>query len=130
MPAPYSYDLRLKAIEAVKRGQRKTDVCRLLQISRNTLDLWLKKDKETGDIRPKKVEQKGATPKIKDEEKFREFLRENQDKTQEKIAELWGDNLTQQNVSYACRKLGITRKKKLMAIKKEMKKNERNSSIN
>ena len=36
MPAPYSYDLRKKAIEAVKRGQRKTDICRLLQISRNT----------------------------------------------------------------------------------------------
>jgi transposase-like protein len=51
MPAPYSYDLRLKAIEAVKRGQRKIDVCRFLRISRNTLDLWLKKAKETGDIR-------------------------------------------------------------------------------
>ena len=45
MPAPYSYDLRSKAIEAVKRGQRKTDVCRFLQISRNTLDLWLKREK-------------------------------------------------------------------------------------
>ncbi len=27
------------------------------------------------------------------------------------MAELWGDNLTQQNVSYAGQKLGITRKK-------------------
>ena len=32
-------------------------------------------------------------------------------KTQIQIAELWGDNLTQQNVSKACQKLGITRKK-------------------
>ena len=45
MPAPYSYDLRKKAIEAIKRGQRKTDVCRLLKISRNTLDLWLKRER-------------------------------------------------------------------------------------
>lgn len=118
MPAPYSYDLRSKATEAVKRGQRKTDVCRLLQISRNTLDLWLKKDKETGDIRPKKPWQKGAASKIKDEEKFREFIRENSDKTQQQIAELWGDNLTQQNVSYACHKLDITRKKNLWLSRK------------
>ena len=48
MAVPYSYDLRKKAIEAVKRGQRKTDVCRFLKLSRNTLDLWLKREKETG----------------------------------------------------------------------------------
>jgi len=112
MPAPYSYDLRKKAIEAVKRGQRKTDVCRLLKISRNTLDLWLKRSEQTGDIRPSIPQKKGAIPKIKDEERFREFVKENQDKTQGQMAKLWGDNVTQQNISYAYRKLGITRKKK------------------
>lgn len=84
MPAPYSYDLRKKAIEAVKRGQRKTDVCSLLKISRNTLDLWLKRSEQTGDIRLSIPQQKGAIPKIKDEERFREFVKENQDKTQGK----------------------------------------------
>ena len=38
MPAPYSYDLRQKVIEAVKRGERKTTVCKLFNISRNTLE--------------------------------------------------------------------------------------------
>ena len=38
MPAPYSDDLRRKAIAAVKRGDRKTEVSRMLNISRNTLD--------------------------------------------------------------------------------------------
>lgn len=127
MPAPYSYDLRKKAIKACSRGQRKTEVCRMLQISRNTLDLWLKREAATGDVRPSKPRRKGAMPKIKNEEKFREFVRENSDKTQEQIAELWGDNLTQQNVSYTCQKLGITRKKR-MAIKKEIKNNEQDSS--
>jgi transposase len=51
MPAPYSYDLRIKAIEAVKRGERKIDVCRMFYISRNTLDLWLKRKEETGDCK-------------------------------------------------------------------------------
>ena len=48
MPA-ISYDLRKKAIEAVKKGEKKVNVCRLLQISRNTLDLWIKREKNTGD---------------------------------------------------------------------------------
>ncbi|MDY6939079.1 MAG: helix-turn-helix domain-containing protein, partial [Cyanobacteriota bacterium] len=45
MPAPYSDDFRQKAIAAVKRGERKIEICRLLKISRNTLDLWLKREK-------------------------------------------------------------------------------------
>lgn len=130
MPAPYSYDLRKKAIESVKRGQRKTDVCRVIQISRNTLDLWLKREEETGDIRAIIPKKKGAKPKIQDEEKFRQFVLEHSEKTQKQIAKLWGNNLTQQNVSYACQKLGITRKKKLTVIKKEMKKNGPNFSVN
>lgn len=112
MAAPYSYDLRKKAIEAVKKGQRKTDVCRFLKLSRNTLDLWLKREKETGDYQSKTNSTKGKNPKIKDREKFREFVREHSDKTQKQIAQLWGEDITQQNISYACQKLGITRKKK------------------
>ncbi|MFQ3613609.1 MAG: helix-turn-helix domain-containing protein, partial [Cyanobacteriota bacterium] len=41
MPPPYSYDVRRKALEAVNQGQRKIDVSRMFNISRNTLDLWL-----------------------------------------------------------------------------------------
>jgi transposase len=48
MSAPYSYDLRVKAIQAVKRGEQKAQISRMLCISRNTLDLWLKREKETG----------------------------------------------------------------------------------
>jgi len=51
MPAPYSNDLRTKAITAVKRGERKTDVSRMLNISRNTLDLWLKREEQEGECR-------------------------------------------------------------------------------
>lgn len=96
----------------------------MLQISRNTLDVWLKREQETGDFQAI-ITKPGRPRKILNEEKFKEFVRENNDKTQEKMAELLGSNLTQQNISYACRKLGITRKK-LTAIKKEMKKKELN----
>lgn len=113
MPAPYSYDLRSKAIDAVKRGERKTNVCRLFKISRNTLDLWLKREAQTKDVRPLTGYQKGRERKIKDACAFQRLVEDNSSKTQQQIADLWGENLTQQNVSDAFKKLGITRKKNL-----------------
>ena len=64
---------------------------------------------------------------IEIEQTFRQFLAQNKDKTQKQIAELWGEGLTQQNVSYVLKKLGITRKKKLTVTLKEMKRSEKNS---
>ena len=113
MPAPYSYDLRSKAIAAVKRGEKKTQVSRFFKISRNTLNLWLIKERETGDYQANPPVGVGTKPKIQELEKFREFVKEHQDKTQQQMADLWGNNVTQQNISFACRKLGITRKKNL-----------------
>jgi transposase len=128
MPAPSSYDLRSKAIEAVKRGEKKIKVSRFFKISRNTLDLWLKKERETGDYQASQPLGVGTAPKIPELEKFRKFVEEHSDQTQKQMAELWGNHVTQQNVSYACRKLGITRKKKLMDTQNEMKKKDRNLS--
>ena len=113
MPASYSYDLRAKAINAVKEGARKTQVCRMFNISRNTLDLWLKREQETGDFRAITNYQQGKPLKIQNLEEFRQFVLQHKEKTQQQIAELWGDNLTQQNVSDALKKLGVTRKKNL-----------------
>ena len=118
MPAPYSYDLRVKAIAAVNRGQRKTNVCKMLGISRNTLDLWLKRKSQTGDFQTKKTIPRKTRLKIKDMKQFKTFVLEHQYKTQQQIAELWGDNLTQQNVSDAMKKLGVTRKKNLWVSRK------------
>jgi transposase len=46
MPAPYSNDLREKAIAAVRRGEKKIEVCRMLKISRNTF----KRSQKQGNI--------------------------------------------------------------------------------
>ena len=89
MPAPYSYDLRKKAIEAVKRGHKKINVCRLFKISRNTWDLWLKREKETGDYIAI-ADKQGRHSKIKDEEKFKVFVKENNGKTQTIMALVMG----------------------------------------
>jgi transposase len=122
MPAPYSEDLRRKVMAAVERGERKTDVSRIFNISRNTLDLWLSRQAETGSCSTKERVAKPKT-KISDWERFREFVRQNGKKTQIEMAKLWGEGVTQQNISDGMKKLGISRKKRAMDIEKEMNSN-------
>jgi len=113
MPAPYSDDLRQKAIEAVKRGERKKDVSQMLNISRNTLDLWLLRGAQTGSCQASRNYQQGCKHKITDWERFRAFVQQHGGKTQAQLAQLWGDNVTQQNISDALQKIGLSRKKNL-----------------
>jgi len=125
MPAPYSNDLRTKAITAVKRGEGKTAVSRMFNISRNTLDLWLKRKEETGSYQATTHFQKGCRHKITDWQRFREFAQKHGGKTQAQMAKLWGEDVTQQNISNALRKIGLSRKKRPMATENEINSNTR-----
>ena len=69
----YSLDLREKETAAIDRGEKKSHVSRTLKISRNTLDLWLKRRQETGSVAPKQPVQPGPEPKIKDLDAFKKF---------------------------------------------------------
>lgn len=130
MAAPYSEDMRRKAIAAVKRGERKTDVSQMFGISRNTLDLWLKRESKTGDCRAITNYQQGCRHKIRDWERFRAFIKQHGGKTQAQLAALWGEGVTQQNISTAMQKLGISRKKELMATKSAIKPSAKPSEYN
>ena len=125
MPAPYSYDLRAKAVSAYHRGEKKSAICRLMKISRNTLDLWLQREQETGDFKAIANFPSRKNRKIQDLARFEQFVKQHQDKTQQQMAELWGENLTQQNVSDGIKKLGITRKKNLWVSRKRRREKER-----
>lgn len=70
MPASYSYDLRTKVINAIDSGMRKIQASQIFQISRNTIDTWLKKREESGDYQAKIGYQQGYNQKIADLEKF------------------------------------------------------------
>lgn len=120
MPSLYSEDLRQKAIAAVKPGERKKNVSQMFNISRNTLDLWLKREKQTGNCGAITNYQQGCRHKITDWQRFREFVRQHGGKTQAQMAKLWGDNLTQPNISDAMQKLGVRRKKRLTGIENQM----------
>lgn len=50
MLAPYSDDFRQKAVDAVDRGERKSSIARMFNISHKTLDLCLKHRQSSGSI--------------------------------------------------------------------------------
>ena len=98
MPAPYSYDLRIKVIEAIDEGMRKTEASKIFKISRNTINLWLQRRKETGDYRGKEGYQQGYGSKITDLEKFKEFAQKHGSQTQEEMAEAWQEKSSDRTI--------------------------------
>lgn len=124
MPKPYSYDLRQKVIQAIQRdGYKKSEASQMFNISRNTIDLWLKRQELSGDLQPKPNNPLGSGHKITDWEKFRAFAQNHSDKTQEEMAELWECKISSRTISRALQKIGFTRKKKPMAIRNAVKPN-------
>jgi transposase len=127
MAKPYSYDFRQKVIEAIElNGLKKKEASELFNISRNTINLWFQRKAETGDIKALPNLGLSKNPKIKDWEKFQTFAKEHGELTQEEMSELWSDKISPRTISRALKKIGFTRKKKLTAIKKEMRTKEQN----
>lgn len=124
MAKAYSEDFRRKVIEAIElNGLKKQEASELFGISRNTINLWFKLKAETGDIRPRQRPTVKPMGKIADWDKFGDFVAEHGDKTQAQMATLWEGGVSQRTISRALRKIGYTRKKKLMATAKGMKQN-------
>jgi transposase len=127
MPKPYSYDLRKKVIDAIALdGIKKSEASQLFNISRNTIDLWFKRLSETGDFQALPNKPPGNNHKILDWSKFQKFACTNGDKTQKEMAQLWPEEISDRTISRALKKIGFTRKKKLMVIEKGMKLKEKN----
>ena len=127
MGKAYSYDLRTKVIEAIDRAMKKIDASRTFNLSRNTINLWLKKRELTGDYEEKKGYQRGYGHKIKNWEKFRKQAKKNGDRTQAEMAEAWDEKISQRTISRGLKKLGFTRKKRLTGMKNDLKKKDLNS---
>lgn len=51
----YSKDLRLKVLDAVDRGMPRKEVARIFRISLPSIKRWLKRRRETGDLKPSPV---------------------------------------------------------------------------
>ncbi len=125
MPKPYSYDLRQKVVQAIKLdGLKISEASQIFSISRDTIRLWLKRERETGDFQALPNKPLGNGHKITNWEKFREFVEVNGDKTQVEMASLWQGEISARTISRALKKIGFSRKKKLRVIVSEMKLND------
>ena len=122
MANAYSYDLRQKVIQAIELdGMKKSEAAQVFGISRNTIDLWLKRRIETGDYQAKPKQPPGNGHKITDWQKFRAFVAQYGNKTQAEMAELWSGQISARTISRALRHIGFTRKKRLMATLNAMR---------
>ena len=131
MARAYSYDLRQKVIKAIEcDGWKKSEVAFIFQISRNTIDLWLKRRQETGDYRPLSNRPHRTQAKITDWQAFAEFAEKHGEQTQAQMAKLWGEPISPRTISRGLKKIGFTRKKKITDMKKGMKREEMNSKLN
>ena len=121
MASPYSDDFREKAILAVERGEKKSQICKMLSISRNTLNLWILAKKERGTIKAKRNYKRGPAPKIQDLEEFRQFAQTHGGQTQQDMALEWKEEISHTTIGKALKQIGFTRKKNRLRVAMERK---------
>lgn len=109
MPAPYSLDLRHKVISAIDNGMGKTEASRVFQMSRNTIDLWLKRRARENTLAPKVRQLDRSRAKIQDLDEFRDFVDAHPDWSQEQMGRELG--VSASCVGRALKKIGYSRKK-------------------
>jgi transposase len=125
MAKAYSYDLRQKVINAIQLdGMKKSEAAQVFGISRNTINLWLQRQEATGDYQAKPTRPHQTHSKITDWTQFAEFAKQHGGKTQKQMAQLWGEPISDRTIARALEKLGLSRKKRRMAIANGMRTNE------
>lgn len=120
---PYSIDLRKRAVSAAHSGMKKTEVCELFNICKETLYSWLRLEKTQGHLEPQTGFQKGHSHGIKDLEAFKSFVNLHPDYTQEEMGQHYG--VGKSTVGRCLKKIGYSRKKRAKPIQNAVKKNEK-----
>ncbi len=126
----YSKDLRVKVVDALEQGIPRKELVRIFGVSLPTIERYLRKRRQTGDLTPKPSP--GRTPTIgatiEQRRALWEQLESNTDATLERHCELWereqGVRVSVSTMSRAIRKLGWSYKKRVWEPPKETKKRE------
>jgi transposase len=126
----YSLDLRLKVLDAVDRGIPRREVVRTFGVSMPTIERYLRRRRQNGDLAPKPSP--GRIPSICSTVEERRMLwgqlEGNGEATLERHCELWekrrGTRVSVSTMSRAVRKLGWTFKKSRWEPPSETKRRE------
>ena len=125
MARPYSQDLRKKVLKYLEQNKDKQTASNIFQVGIATVYRWVSLKKKKGHVKP--LRRKYAYKKINDELLIK-YIQEHPDHFLSEIGNHF--SLTPQTIFYALKRLKITRKKRLLSIRKEMKKKEKYSCKN
>ena len=130
----YSLDLRLRVVDAIDGEMSKMKAHRTFQVSRSTIDDWLKLREETGSVLDKPRVRRGKAPAISDGVAFEAFARRHHGVTLRQIALAWeeetGQKLSMNTFSVMLRRIGWTRKKSDSSTENDVNPNEPSSNSN
>jgi transposase len=130
----YSEDLRLRVVDAIDNGMSKMKAHQTFQVSRSTIDDWLKLRAETGSVLDKPRVRRGKAPAISDWVAFEAFAKRHTGATLRHMALAWeeetGQKLSQNTFSVMLRRIGWTRKKSDSSTENDVKPSEPSSSNN
>ena len=120
MARAYSNDLRERVIKSYEAGLSKKEIIDIFIIGSDTLNRWIRKYKETGSTEPCK-RTKYRAKKFSDDALL-EHVKKNPSATLEERAIFF--SVKHQSVYSRMKALGITRKKRLFSMRKEMRRKE------
>lgn len=114
MPRPYSFDLRVRVLHALKNAtRRRSEIAAQFQISPATLYLWQKQEKQEG--RRAAKPHSGGPPARLDPAVLASLVPEQSERTLAELAALYeqrtGERISISSVDRLLRRAGITRKK-------------------
>lgn len=109
MPKPYSNDLRIRVINALKDRIPQRKISEMFSISLESVKRWWKIYKLTGIVKPKQINI--TKPRKVNYEELKRYVESNPDKTLKEIGKKFNIHLTA--VFYIFKKLNITYKKKV-----------------
>ena len=125
MPGAYSKDLRDKVMMAIGQGEKKSHISQIFNISRDTIDRWLKRRAVTGTVQAAQGYQHGHSHRIRDWDEFlRAFAKIYGDKTQAEMAQLWQGEISERTIFRALVPIGMSRKKRPTGTENAMQPNE------
>ncbi len=124
----YSYDLRQRVLRAVDQGQPRAEIVAMFAISLATLKRYLKRQRETSDVRAKPIPGRPAKKGVALQAGLLSQLDAYPDATLAEHCQIWettqGVQVSSATMSRAIQRLNWTRKKKTLRAS-EQKKEER-----
>lgn len=125
MPKAFSEDLRKRVVAARRSGKSVAAVSSAFGVSRQCVYRWDEQERVTGNLAPGYDRVTGRLSKIPIDGKFATFARAHMHATLKQMAAHWEDQVSEMSMSRALKKLGWSRKKRRISIKKPTKKTAR-----